>query len=125
MKSSKIIYAIAISLLAVAAYSLWIVAAARGPIGSPEKLQNLAGIVFLATAALGLLRHRRWGMWLYFAVAAASAAALIAFGPGSGIPVNQRGLATGVGLVILLIPAVLIWFRRDRLGPAPAERSNA
>ena len=125
MKRSKIIYAVAASLLVVAAYSLWIVAAARGPLASSEKIQNLAGIVLLATAALGLLQHRRWGMWLYFAFAAAGAVVLLAFGPGSAIPSSQRGVASVVGIVILLIPAILIWFRRDRLGPAPAERPNA
>ena len=119
---SKIIYAVAAWLLLNAALSVWMVGTTRGPLSDPDKLQNLAGVVVAATVAIGLVRHRRWAMWLYFAYAAIGL--VVYFGRGAGAAGRGADMVA-VALAAVLIPAILIWFRRDRLDPAPSERPNA
>ena len=124
MKVSKIILGVAAWLLISALYSVYVVASSRGPLDSPEKLLNLAGVVVALTVAIGLFRHRRWAMWLYFAYAAVGLALFVLRGDFN-TAAGDAGLLFGAALAAILIPAILIWFRRDRLGPAPAERPDA
>lgn len=124
MKRSKIIYAVAAWLLANAALSTWLIATSRGALDSPDKLQNIVGVVLAATVGVGLLRHRRWAMWLYF-IYAAVGLALFLFGGGAEAAARRGPEMVGLALAAVIIPAILIWFRRDRLDPAPSERPNA
>ena len=119
MSGSKIIVAVAAWLLLNAIAALWMVASSSAPIGSPFKLGALAAVVIAATAAIGLFRHRRWGMWLYFAYAVPALALLVS---GAG---REGPLFTALALAAILVPAILIWIRRDRLTAPAAERPNA
>jgi hypothetical protein len=124
MKRSKIILGVSAWLMLSALFALWTVASGPGELGSSDRLQNLAGVVVAATVSIGLFLHRRWAMWLYFAYAAIG---LLLFLLGGDLEVasGKGGLMVGIALVAVLVPAVLIWIRRDRLGPNAAEPSNA
>lgn len=87
----------------------------------PELFQEIVGLPVSIAMSVGLFLHRRWSMWLYYVYAPIS---LIIFSQQDmKLSNHPSGKFAVYGFLLLLtvVPAALIWIRRDRLSQTPSE----
>ncbi|HEY0957832.1 MAG TPA: hypothetical protein VGE05_01005 [Novosphingobium sp.] len=107
--------------------AVYFVSPTRNPdTGLPERdAFTLLASAWLIASGVGLILHKSWALWLYLAGTAICFAFVVVKAFGSNGNIADAAVGGLIGGAVFGVPALVVWFRRDRLRTDQQESLDA
>ena len=125
MKKSKLIIAVGI-FLALAGV-VYFMSPSPDATGAPGQRDVFTGLMsgWLVGSGVGLILHRKWGLWLYLTGVVFLPISLIIKGFQNGMPLSENAPLAFAMLIVFGVPAALVWLKRDHLAGSQEDQFDA